>query len=366
MELISTPSSYIRIFMSAGDRKLTDFPHSESGYGRKVAVVGIGSAGCRISNQLSKESKLLEHFVYVTCDDHDVATVNRGEKVLIDAKTSGKNTPFNVRGLAASKLAEIKRHLADSQIVFIIAGLGGTVGSGLAPIIAEVAKENKATTVSILVMPYNFEKPKHYFAGLALKQLRNLSSGVVIIDNDQLLEKEMSVIDAFALVNQKIALALNKLLGSIEQHELSVGLNNVVDFVKTNSYSVLCLGESGNECKQAVMNAVSCFDKTVDMREAMKSIVHLCADKSITMKEVVRSIGGLSGVLGNGTMQIEYGLSANSSTVTTAIIMATGFSSTKFDSYDPVDLAMKSSAGNIDSGLDTSLDVQMLLSNLEA
>ena len=352
--------------MSAGDRKLTDFPYSEPGYGRKVAVVGIGSPGCRIANQLSKESKLLEHFVYVTCDDHDIATVNRGEKVLIDAKTSGKSTPFNVRGLATSKLGEIRRHLADSQVVLIIAGLGGAVGSGLAPIIAQAARENKATTVSILVMPFNFEKPKHYFAGLALKQVRKFSSGVIIIDNDQLLDKEMPVIDAFALVNQKIALALNKLLGSTEQNEFSIGLNNVVDFVKTNSYSILCLGESRSECKQAVMNAISHFDETVDTREAMKSIVHLCADKSITMNEVVRSIGGLSGVLGNGTMQVEYGLSANSSTITTAIIMATGFSSTKFDCYDPIDLAMKGRSGNIDSGLDASLDVQMLLPNVEA
>ncbi|MGI0085334.1 MAG: hypothetical protein ACREBQ_09660 [Nitrososphaerales archaeon] len=352
--------------MSAGDRKLTDFPYSEPGYGRKVAVVGIGSAGCRISNQLSKESKLLEHFLYVTCDDHDVATVNRGEKVLIDAKASGKISPFNVRGLASSKLAEIRGHLADSQVVFIIAGLGGTVGSGLAPVIARLARDNKATTVSIVVMPYNFEKPKHYFAGLALRQIRKISSGVVIIDNDQLLEKEMPVIDAFALVNEKIALALNKLLGSTEQHEFSLGLNNVIDFVKTNSYSILCLGESEKECKQAVLNAMSRFDKTVDTHEALKSIVHLCADKSITMKEVTRSIGGLSGVLGNGTMQIEYGLSANSSTGTTAIIVATGFSTTKFDCYDPVDLAMKQRAGNIDTGLDSSLGVQMLLQNLEA
>ncbi len=302
----------------------------------------------------------------MTCDDHDIANVSRGEKVLIDAKATGKNTPFNVRGLLHSRLPEIRRHLADSQIVFMIAGLGGTVGSGLAPIIAKEAKQRNAIVVSILVMPYNFEKPKHYFAGLALKQMRRFSSGVILIDNDELLRNQMPAIDVSALVNQKIALALNKLLGSADQHEFSVGLNNVVDFVKTSSYSVLCLGESGKECRQAVIDAVNHFDNTVDKREAMKSIVHLCSDKSITMGEVVRSIGGLSGVLGRGDMQVEYGLSANSSAVTTAIIMATGFSSTKYDNYDPVDLAMRSFTSNLDPDPDAISHVPLLLSDLEA
>ncbi len=111
---------------------------------------------------------------------------------------------------------------------------------------------------------------------------------------------------------------------------------------------------------------MSHFDKTVDMTEASKSLVHLCTDKSITMNELVTSIGGLSGVLGSGTMQIEYGLSANSSSLSTAIILATGFSATKFDRYDPVDLALRGK-GNLEEeeDLDRSVNYESLLPNLE-
>ncbi len=218
-----------------------------------------------------------------------------------------------------------------------------------------------------MVMPYNFEKSKHFYAGSALRQVRKLASGVIVIDNDELLEEDMPVIDAYALVNERIALALNKLLGTTEQHEFSVGLNNVVNFVKTNTYSVLCLGNSHlmSEYRLAVMNAASHFDKTVDKSQASKSLVHLCADKSITMNDLVTSIGGLSGVLGSGTMQIEYGLSANSSQMPTAIIMATGFVTTKFDSYDPIDRALGESAMNLDPEMDESVNFSPLLSNIE-
>jgi cell division protein FtsZ len=347
--------------------KLTDFPYSNPGYGRKVAVVGVGSAGCKIAAQLSKESKLLEHFVYVTCDDHDVANITKGEKIIVNLAGGDKYSPYSVRGIAHGKIPEIKKDLAGSEIVFIIAGLGGTVGSGLAPLVAREAKAKGAVTVAVLVMPYIFEKTKHFFAGAALKQMKNLASGVVVIDNDELLVQDMPIIDAYAAVNQKIALALNKLLGSTEQHEFSLGLNNVVNFVRTNSYTVMCVGDcKPSEYKKAVMDAAGHFSKTVDVSQASKSLVHLCTEKTITMNELATSIGGLSGVLGSGTMQIEYGLSANSNTMTTAIIMATGFSSTKFDQYDPVDAALKVYTGNLEPGFDSYVKFEPLLTDLEA
>lgn len=352
--------------MSDKITKLTDFPYSNPGYGRKVAVVAVGSAGCKIAAQLSRESKLLEHFVYVTCDDHDVANITRGEKIIVDLPRGEKNSPYSVRGLAQAKLPDLKKDLVDSDIVFIIAGLGGTVGSGLAPLVAREARAKGAVTVAVLVMPYVFEKAKHFFAGAALKQIKEVAQGVIVIDNDELLQQDLPIIDAYAAVNQKIALALNKLLGSTEQHEFSLGLNNVVNFVKTNSYSVMCLADSEpSEYKKAVMDAAGHFSKTVDATQASKSLVHLCTDNSITMNELVTSIGGLSGMLGSGTMQIEYGLSANSSTVTTAIIMATGFRTTKFDQYDPVDAALKVYAGNLESDFDSCVQIETLLHNME-
>lgn len=358
------PCNHTDRFLLLSDKimKLTDFPYSSPGYGRKVAVFGVGSAGCKITSQLSKESKLLEHFVYLTGDDNDIASITKGEKIVVGAIAKNSCTPYSVRGLAKNKLPELRRNLIDSDVVFIIAGLGGSTGSGLAPLVAREARARGAVTVAILVMPYNFEKAKHFFAGSTLKQMRKLVSGLIVIDNDELLGQGMPIIDAYSFVNQKIALALNKLLGSTEQHEFSVGLNNVVNFVRTNSYSVLCLADSQiSECRQAVLSAASHFDRTVDKREASKSIVHLCTDKSIMPNELVNSIGGLSGVLGNGSMQIEYGLSANATTCSTAIIIATGFSSTKYDGYDPIDTALGKFGVNLDSELETESSYELLL-----
>lgn len=346
--------------------KLTDFPYSSPGYGRKVAVVAVGSAGCKIASQLSRESRLLEHFLYVTSDEHDIASVTDGERILIEPKM-GKVSPYQVRGAALKELPRIRKQLNDSEIVLVIAGLGGCDGSGLAPLIANESRAKGALTLAIVVMPYIFEKSKHFYAGSALKIIKGIASGVVVIDNDELLQQNMSVIDAYALVNQRIALALNKLLGSAQEHEFSIGLSNLLSFVNTNSYSVLCLGDSQlSEHREAVLEAASHFSRTVDPTEASSSLVHLCSEKSITMTELSTSVGRLSGILGSGSMQIEFGFSANSSTVTTAIIMATGFTSTKFDCYDPVDDALGRNSGNLESSFDSQIVCEDLLYDLES
>ena len=59
--------------------------------------------------------------------------------------------------------------LEGAKVVFIVAGLGRATGSGLAPVVAELAKENGADTVSIAMMPFGFEEKLRFYAGLALR-----------------------------------------------------------------------------------------------------------------------------------------------------------------------------------------------------
>src|SRR4029078_11797220 len=50
--------------------------------------------------------------------------------------------------------------LADSDMVFITAGLGGGPGSGAAPVVAQHAKEWGALTIGVVTKPFTFEGAK--------------------------------------------------------------------------------------------------------------------------------------------------------------------------------------------------------------
>jgi hypothetical protein len=183
--------------------------------------------------------KQLENFVYISCDPEDVANVVFGKKILIDASKEYERTPSKIRGLAFSYLDQIKEALRGTQITFIIVGLGGSVGSGLAPLVAHCAKQVHSMVVGIVSMPYNFEKHKYFYAGCALRQLRENSDGIMLIENKAILSANKPLIDAYADLHQGLSLALNSLLEPPERDGTSNGVLNVVDFIKANPYSIL-------------------------------------------------------------------------------------------------------------------------------
>ena len=124
----------------------------------EVAAVGIGSAGVKIVSLLSRKTVLVDRFAYISCDDGDFSTVEQKDTVGIESRVDQKLTPAIVRGLALRYHEKIREFLGGSKVVFVVAGLGGATGSGLAPVVASIAKECGATAVAVAVMPFEFEK----------------------------------------------------------------------------------------------------------------------------------------------------------------------------------------------------------------
>jgi Tubulin/FtsZ family, GTPase domain len=251
------------------------------------------------------------NFVYVTCDPEDIANVTAGKKILIDVSKENERSPSKIRGVAFSHLDRIKEALQGAHVAFVIVGLGGSAGSGLAPLVAECAKQVHSMVVGIVSMPFTFEKHKYFFAGCALRQLKEHSDGIMRIENNTLLNANKPLIDANADLNEGLSLTLNTLLVPVERDGTSNGVLNIVDFIKANPYSVLRLPEE---------NRV----REVDLRNAS----------------------------GSGS----YLISFQSAEDATKLINA----------YDPVDLSLKR-AGNLDPGFDSSLGyTPNFLQNLES
>src|SRR5271169_2789807 len=136
-----------------------------------VVAIGIGSAGIRIVSALSRETTLVNRFAYVTCDPADLETAGEGDQLVIESPMAQKPSPSMVRGFALPHHGEMKRLVRDAKVVFVVAGL---------------AREAGADAVSIAVMPFDFEERLRFYAGLALKKLRAVSNGVVVVDNGAL------------------------------------------------------------------------------------------------------------------------------------------------------------------------------------
>jgi cell division protein FtsZ len=99
----------------------------------------------------------------------------------------------------------IRDALRGSDMVFITAGLGGGTGSGSAPVIAEIAREEGALTIGVVTKPFDFEGHKRRMtAEKASELLRDKVDALITIPNDRLREivgKNTSIIEAFRVVD---------------------------------------------------------------------------------------------------------------------------------------------------------------------
>jgi Tubulin/FtsZ family, GTPase domain len=295
--------------------KLTDYPTQLQSYGRKISVVGIATRGCRIAYEISLQCKQLGNFLYLSCDEGDVVHVpDSAKKIIFQMQGALERSPSNVRGAVTPKLENVRKALKGSQLVFVVSGLGGTVGSGIAPLVAKCAKEIHAMVVGIVVMPFVFEKYKYFYAGCALRQLTESCDGIILLENETMLTNDqLSFVDSNARFCERVSLAINDLVRPIEKDGNGYGVETMVDYIRANPYTLLQVSEDRS------------------LRTA------------VTGESYSRS----------GTL-VTY----QSREEVDAII----------DSYDPIDRCLRrSSHQNLDTDLDSSVEIgQGILRNIEA
>ncbi|MCK5247965.1 cell division protein FtsZ, partial [Candidatus Bipolaricaulota bacterium] len=134
--------------------------------------MGVGDGGVNAVDRMRAEQLEGVRLIAVDTDlqvleaSHVTETLQLGLDV-----TAGRGTGGDVekgRKAAAESRWEIASMVRDMDLVFITAGFGGGTGSGAAPVIAEIAKENGALTVGVVTRPFAFEgtvRQKHADVG---------------------------------------------------------------------------------------------------------------------------------------------------------------------------------------------------------
>jgi len=334
-----------------------------SNNGSEITAVGIGSAGTRIVSLLSTHSLMVDRFAYVSCDKGDLANVDSGEKLLIESPVDQKLSPAQVRGLAMGSVSKIRRLVAGAKVVFVVAGLGGATGSGLSPLVASIAQESGAIPVGVAVMPFEFEKKMKFYAGVSLRRLRSTSRGVIVIDNDILMRSspdDSTLTSLYASANKEAVKALGSLLSSPAPSAVPLGLNKVLGTVLQDGYSLLGVSSSDatDKAEEALAGAVVSLGRIAEAKEAVHAVVILKGDSSLSAQEVGLVVKRLGSMINNEAVDVEYGVSYSGTGQLQVSLLASGFSSTKYDDYDPLAkiLGDRVMGDEIDYSLPTGLE----------
>jgi cell division protein FtsZ len=171
-----------------------------------IKVVGTGGGGTNAVNRMIEAGVKGVEFIAVNTDAQALLMSDADYKVHIGVnltKGLGAGADPDV-GLQAAEenRAEIKEALQGADMVFVTAGEGGGTGTGAAPVIAQIAKEEiGALTVGVVTRPFAFEGRKRALvADEGIKRLKEVVDTLIVIPNDRLLqvaEKKTSILDAF-------------------------------------------------------------------------------------------------------------------------------------------------------------------------
>ena len=159
----------------------------------RVKVVGCGGGGGNSVSRMKETGIKGCEIVAVNTDAQDLLYTDVDAKILIGRElTHGLGAGSNPKvGEQAAKESEqeIRKRLADSDLVFITCGLGGGTGTGSAPVVAEIAKKQGALTIGIVTLPFTVEGQKRIEnAQNGLERMAAIVDTLIVIPNDKLLE----------------------------------------------------------------------------------------------------------------------------------------------------------------------------------
>lgn len=264
----------------------------------KIVVLGTGGAGNNTINRLHHIGVEGAELMASNTDKQDLQKLDGSmTKILIGAKL--------MRGLGAGgfpelgeKAAEASRHelsdlLANTHLLFLTAGMGGGTGTGSAPVIAEIAKEQGAIVVAVVTFPFALERTRLNIARQGIDNLRRVADTVIIIDNNKLVEyvPNLPLDKAFSVADEVIARAVKGITETIMEPSLiNLDFADIKAVMGEGKVAVISVGdgEGPDRIEKAAENTLSQPLLQVDYKSASGCLIHITGGEDMTLGEANR------------------------------------------------------------------------------
>ncbi len=275
-----------------------EFADETQEYQARIKVVGCGGSGGNATNTMINFGLEGVEFIVVNTDAQALNGNAAPTKLNIgNTVTRGLGAgadPERGRKAALEDHQRIKELISGADMVFVTAGMGGGTGTGAAPVIAQLAREEGALTVGVVTKPFLFEgRQRARRAELGLAQLAEQVDTLITIPNQKLLmlgEEDLSFIDAFRKADEVLYQAVKGISDLITQN----GIVNVdfadVKTVMSNMGRALMgtgIAKGANRARLAAEMAVSSpllDDISVD--GATGVLINIVGGADLKMREI--------------------------------------------------------------------------------
>lgn len=271
--------------------------------GARIMVAGVGGGGNNTINRLVQIGIQGAECIAVNTDQQHLDHVRSHKKMLIGKTiTRGLGTGgFPELGAAAAEESrqDLTNLLRGVDLLFIAAGLGGGTGTGAAPVIAEIAKQNGAIVVCTVTTPFTIEGARIDKAHRGLQRLRRYADTVIVIDNNKLLEiaRDLPIDEAFSVADEILASMVKGVTETISLPSLiNLDFADVRSVLAGGGVALVGLGEATksetkgkDRISEAVKNALhSPLLGDLSVKGATGALIHVIGGPDLSLDEATR------------------------------------------------------------------------------
>src|SRR6202162_5185518 len=271
---------------------------SSGSYLAVIKVVGVGGGGPTAAGRMVDAGLRGVEFIAANTDAQALAMSDADIKLNIgheSTKGLGAGADPDV-GLAAASESrdEIKEALKGADMVFVTAGEGGGTGTGAAPVIAEIAKnEIGALTVGVVTRPFDFEgSQRGRQATEGIERLREVVDTLIVIPNEKLLavvERRTSMLDAFREADNVLRQGVQGITDLITIPGLiNLDFADVRTIMEDAGSALMGIGTAGgeNRCAEAARTAISSPLLEESVEGATGILLNITGGKELGLCEV--------------------------------------------------------------------------------
>ncbi|MBR2808347.1 MAG: cell division protein FtsZ [Oscillospiraceae bacterium] len=221
-----------------------------------IKVVGVGGAGNNVVNRMVKDGTQGVEFIAVNTDKQALSVSNADQKIQIGEKITrgqgaGSDPEIGRRAAEESRNA-ITAALEGTDMVFITAGMGGGTGTGAAPTVADIARENGALTVGVVTKPFKFEgKRRMDQANVGIQELLGKVDSLLIIPNDRLkyaTDQKVTLANAFEIADDVLRQAVTSISDLIKNTGfINLDFADVTCIMKNAGYAHMGVGRAAGK-----------------------------------------------------------------------------------------------------------------------
>lgn len=259
-----------------------------------IKVVGVGGMGCNAITWLYNKGITGATVVGANTDALHLSVTKADDKILIGKElTRGLGCggmPQRGREAAKEAIVDLKKAIANADMVFVITGEGGGTGTGAAPVVAQLAKETGAIVIGVVTMPFESEKARVDKAEFGLQELREVSNTCIVLDNNRLVDiaGQLPIEQAFAVANELVSTMVKGIVETITLPSLiNLDYADVSSIMKDGGVAVIGIGEADTQDRvnEAVKQALTHPLLDVDYQGATGALIHITCGPDLKLEE---------------------------------------------------------------------------------